>query len=164
MQLRMIYIQEDRMRIRSDDRIVVRHLCLRKILIDLQASVVLQTDLRAVLKQEAQTGRTEDATGPPFSPVCATALQDLCKSHRIPQHDKPHARECITPHEAIIDGSRDHPSYDPGESKRRCPDGRSWHYGADVPSPRHHNSISGTVPFPTAPQCRWVSPPRKTIP
>ena len=149
----MIYIQEDRMRIRSDDRIVVRHLGLHKILINLQASVVLQTELRAVLKQETQTGRTEDATGPPFSPICATALQDLCESHRVPQHDETHARKCITPHEAIIDGSRDHPSHDSSEGKRRCRDGRSCimmlaypvhgaitQYQAQCHPQQHHNA------------------------
>ena len=49
MQFRMIHIQKDRMRIRSDDRIILRHVFLHEILVGFQTVIIFQPDLGGIL-------------------------------------------------------------------------------------------------------------------
>ena len=56
MKLRVIDIQENRMRIGTDDRIIFRNFGLYKILISLQSLIILQMKLRSILQCKAQAG------------------------------------------------------------------------------------------------------------
>ena len=112
------------MRIRSDDRIILRHVFLHEILVGCQTVIIFQPDLGGILQQETETCRSQKACSPYFPAFAFCVLRDLCKSHGIPQHDKAHARERITAHKTVIDRSGDHASHDTRQGKCAKRDGR----------------------------------------